>query len=89
MKALKNASGSLEEADNVVQRIYGTSTGTGSAQTITHGLGALWTHLKIEYSTSESGVVFSSFSVDEVNGKDHFHLTVTNGKTWFWEATAW
>lgn len=61
----------------------GSSTGTGSAQTIPHGItvGA-GQKLRVTLFPAASGTVFTDFSADGTN----IYVTVTNGKDFDWKA---
>ena len=89
MKALQKGAGTLQEVDGVPVRHSGTSSGTGSDQAIEHGFGTTWTHLKIELVPLEAGVVFSGYVAPVAGSLDHFHVTVTNGKSWAAVAESW
>lgn len=74
---------------DTVQRLSGTSTGTGADQEITHGFGSTWTHLKIKLVHLETGALFSNYVEPAAGSLDHFHVTVTSGKNWMWIADSW
>jgi hypothetical protein len=72
---------------NLTQRYSGTSEGTGSSQSITHGFAAI--PKRIELIPLEAGAAFSDFVAPEEGSETHFHVTVTSGKDWAWVAETW
>jgi len=62
----------------------GTSTGTGSEQTIAHGLSAKPTVVKIYPTEDPAGtaIAWNATPADATN----FYVTVTSGKDYTWEA---
>jgi hypothetical protein len=60
----------------------GTSTGTGSEQTIAHGLGATPNRVKVWPTADSSGTVIAFGTHTDTN----ILLTVTAGKDYMWEA---
>ena len=62
----------------------GTSSGTGSEQTIAHGLSAKPTVVKVYPTEDPAGTAISwgTPSADATN----IYVTVTNGKGYIWEA---
>ena len=65
----------------------GTSTGTGSEQTIAHGLGAAPKRVEAYPTEDPAGTVF----VWGTPGKDatNIYITVTSGKDYTWIAESW
>ncbi len=62
----------------------GTSTGTGSEQTIAHGLSAKPTVVKI-YPTEDPAGTTISWNATPADATN-FYVTVTSGKDYTWEA---
>ena len=62
----------------------GTSSGTGSEQTIAHGLSAKPSVIKIYPTEDPAGTViaWNATPADSTN----FYVTVTNGRDYTWEA---
>ena len=79
----------LVYSDQAVQRQSNTFTGTGSDQAIEHGFGTAWSHLRIELIPIDAGTVISGFVAPIAGSLDHFHVTVTNGKSWVAVAESW
>lgn len=79
----------LVYTDEFVKRQSNIFTGTGSDQIIEHGFGTTWTHLKITLVPLETGTVFSSYVAPTTGSLDHFHITITNGKSWAAVAESW
>ena len=63
----------------------GTSTGTGSQQTIAHGLSATPNRVLVWPSADPSGTVVVIGTPTDTN----ILVTVTNGKSYIWEAEVW
>jgi hypothetical protein len=63
----------------------GTSTGTGSAQTIAHGLSGAPTRVRIYPTTDPAGTIITQTTPDATN----IYPTVTNGKGFYWIAEKW
>ena len=60
----------------------GTGTGNGSQQTIAHGLAGTPNRIRVWPSADPSGTVISIGTPDVTN----IYVTVTNGKSYIWEA---
>jgi hypothetical protein len=70
-----------------IQANSGTSTGTGSEQTIAHGLGVEPTRVYAYPTEDPAGTVFTWGTP----GKDatNIYITVTTGKDFTWVAESW
>jgi hypothetical protein len=70
--------------DNIgfVSENAGTSTGTGSQQTIAHGLGAAPTKVILSEYTTGGALAYQSQAADATN----IYITATNEKTYAWRA---
>ena len=72
---------------DLVRRTSGTSTGTGSEQTIAHGMGEEPGKVEAYPTEDPAGTVFTWGTP----GKDatNIYITVTSGKDYTWIAESW
>ena len=89
MKVLMYDSNNTYAIDGGLLVKSGTGVGTGSQQTIMHGFGTTWTHLKIKLISDNHDIINFNYEFDDVNGRDHFHVTVSNDLEYTWIAEVW
>jgi len=88
MKALQRntgAGGGLKEVSGVPIRKSGTSEGTGADQVISHGFATVPRRLDLIPLDVGESTVFSGRTVEA----NHFHITVTAGRSFAWVAEDW